>query len=91
MLFCLLVGCTVLDEAPSDEERQQSLEGCIDLLRHARIEDRTWSRPEVSGLSNPFDKSGQRAPHMSLRLFACLRGQSAVISSDHSNSLASMP
>jgi hypothetical protein len=32
---CLLVGCilTVLDEAPSDEERQQSLDGCIDLLK----------------------------------------------------------
>ena len=33
--LCLLVGCMlpVLDEAPSDEERQQSLNGCIDLLR----------------------------------------------------------
>jgi hypothetical protein len=33
--LCLLVGCmlTVLDEAPSDEERQRSLDGCIDLLR----------------------------------------------------------
>ena len=33
--LCLLVGCmlTVLDEAPSDEERQQSLDSCIDLLR----------------------------------------------------------
>ena len=32
---CLLVGCmlTVLDETRSDEERQQSLVGCIDLLR----------------------------------------------------------
>jgi hypothetical protein len=31
----LLVGCmlTVLDGAPSDEERQQSLDGCIDLLK----------------------------------------------------------
>jgi len=31
--LCLLVGCmlTVLDEAPIDEERQQSLDGCIDL------------------------------------------------------------
>jgi len=30
--LCLLVGCmlTVLDEAPSDEERRQSLDGCID-------------------------------------------------------------
>jgi hypothetical protein len=30
--LCLLVGCmlTVLDEAPSDEERQQSLDNCID-------------------------------------------------------------
>jgi hypothetical protein len=28
--FCLLVDCrvTVLDKAPSDEERQQSLDGC---------------------------------------------------------------
>jgi len=34
-VLCLLVGCmlTVLDEAPSDEERQQSLDGCIDLLK----------------------------------------------------------
>ena len=33
--LCLLVGCmlTVLDEAPSDEEREQSLESCIELLR----------------------------------------------------------
>jgi hypothetical protein len=33
--LCLLVGCmlTVLDEAPSDEERQQSLDNCIDLLK----------------------------------------------------------
>ena len=36
--LCLLVGCvlSVLDEAPSDEERQQSLDGCIDLLRCTR-------------------------------------------------------
>jgi hypothetical protein len=35
--LCLLVGCmlTVLDEAPSDEKRQQSLDGCIDLLKGA--------------------------------------------------------
>ena len=33
--LCMLVGCTlaVLDEAPSDEERQQSLDNCIDLLK----------------------------------------------------------
>jgi hypothetical protein len=33
--LCLLVDCTltVLDEAPSDEERQQSLDGCLDLPR----------------------------------------------------------
>jgi two-component system, NarL family, nitrate/nitrite response regulator NarL len=30
-------------------------------------------------------------PHMSLRLFACLRGQSAVTSLDQSNSFASIP
>jgi hypothetical protein len=31
----LWVGCmlTVLDEAPSDEARQQSLDNCIDLLK----------------------------------------------------------
>jgi hypothetical protein len=36
--LCLLVGCmlTVLDEAPSDGERQQSLDGCIDVLRCAK-------------------------------------------------------
>jgi hypothetical protein len=30
--LCLLVGCihTVLDQAPSNEERQQSLDNCID-------------------------------------------------------------
>jgi hypothetical protein len=35
--LCLLVGClfTVLDEAPSEEERQQSLDNCIDLLKRA--------------------------------------------------------
>ena len=33
--LCLLVGCmlTVLDEAPSDEERQQSLDNCVNLLK----------------------------------------------------------
>jgi hypothetical protein len=33
--LCLLVDCmlAVLDEAPSDEERQQSLDNCIDLLK----------------------------------------------------------
>jgi hypothetical protein len=33
--LCLLVGCmlAVLDGAPSDEERQQSLENCIDMLK----------------------------------------------------------
>jgi hypothetical protein len=33
--LCLLVDCmlTILDEAPSDEERQQSLDNCIDLLK----------------------------------------------------------
>jgi hypothetical protein len=33
--LCILVGCmlAVLDEAPSDEERQQSLDDCIDLLK----------------------------------------------------------
>jgi hypothetical protein len=33
--LCPLVGrmLTVLDEAPSDEERQQSLDSCIDLVR----------------------------------------------------------
>ena len=33
--LCVLVGSmlAVLDEAPSDEERQQSLDSCIDLLR----------------------------------------------------------
>jgi hypothetical protein len=33
--LCLLVGgiLTVLDEAPSDIERQQALDNCIDLLK----------------------------------------------------------
>jgi hypothetical protein len=32
---CMLVGCmlAVLDGAPSDDERQQSLDNCIDLLK----------------------------------------------------------
>jgi hypothetical protein len=36
--LCPWVGCmlTVLDEAPSEEERQQSLDGCIDLLKLKR-------------------------------------------------------
>jgi hypothetical protein len=37
--LCLLVGCmlTVLDEAPSDEERQRSLDGGIGLLRRTPV------------------------------------------------------
>jgi hypothetical protein len=37
--LCLLVGCmlTVLDEAPSDEERQQSLANCMDLLKGVSV------------------------------------------------------
>ena len=33
--LCILVGCmlAVVDEAPSGEERQQSLDNCIDLLK----------------------------------------------------------
>ena len=33
--LCMPVGCmlSVLDEAPSDEDRQQSLDNCIDLLK----------------------------------------------------------
>ena len=33
--LCLLVGCmlTVLNGVPSDEEREQSLDNCIDLLK----------------------------------------------------------
>jgi hypothetical protein len=34
---------TVLDKAPSDEERQQSLDACIDLLRCTK--DRLWHDP----------------------------------------------
>jgi hypothetical protein len=37
--LCLLVGCmlTVLGEAPGDEERQQSLDAFIDLLKCAPV------------------------------------------------------
>jgi hypothetical protein len=37
--LCLLVGCmlTVLDQAPSDNERQQSLDACIHLLKCAPV------------------------------------------------------
>jgi hypothetical protein len=38
-----------------------------------------------------FGKSGHRAPHISFKFFACLRGQSAVTSSLQSNNLAWMP
>ena len=38
-----------------------------------------------------FGKSGHLAPHWSFKFRACFRGQSAVISSDHVNSLASIP
>jgi hypothetical protein len=38
--LCLLVGCmlTILDEAPSDEERQQSLNSCIDMLKRVPVD-----------------------------------------------------
>jgi hypothetical protein len=37
--LCLLVGRihTVLDQAPSHEERQQSLDSCIDLLKAVSV------------------------------------------------------
>jgi hypothetical protein len=37
--LCLLVGCilTILDEAPSDEERQHLLDNFIDLLKRVPI------------------------------------------------------
>ena len=39
---CLLVGAmlTVLGEAPSDSERQQSLDGCMDLRMRAPVGSR---------------------------------------------------
>jgi hypothetical protein len=53
-----------------------------------------WRRKTstVHSLSHTtFDKSGHRAPHWSFKVFACLRGQSAVISSDQSNSFCVYP
>ena len=49
--LCLLVGCmlTVLDEAPSDEERQQSLDSCIGLLRCTLLDARRSSCSAVRG------------------------------------------
>jgi hypothetical protein len=49
-------------------------------------------QPDASRFCRPttFGRSGHRAPQMSFKFFACLRGQSADISSDHSNSLASI-
>jgi hypothetical protein len=50
--LCLLVGCmlTVLDGAPSDEERQQSLHGFIDLLKRVPVgSTRPPSEPEHEG------------------------------------------
>jgi hypothetical protein len=38
-----------------------------------------------------FGRSGHRPPHWSFKFRASFRGQSAVISSDQSNSFASMP
>jgi hypothetical protein len=59
--LCLSVGCmlTVLDEAPSDEERRQSLDGCIDLLK-ARC-------ARSFGASNdPFPKFNRRGTQIFL-------------------------
>jgi hypothetical protein len=44
--LCLLVGCmlTALDEAPSEEERQQSLDNCIELLKGVPVARRTKDR-----------------------------------------------
>jgi hypothetical protein len=49
--LCLLVGCmlTVLDEAPSDEERQQSLHNCIDLLKGFQSVRRTKDSHDSHG------------------------------------------
>jgi hypothetical protein len=38
-----------------------------------------------------FSQSWHRAPHCSFKFRACFRGQSAIISAEHSNSFASMP
>jgi hypothetical protein len=50
---------------------------------------RTWT--SRLGHHSTFGRSGQIAPHGSLSLRACLRGQSAVISSVHVNSFSSRP
>ena len=50
---------------------------------------REWDRGALSlqgdrGNHTTFERVGHRAPHISLRFIACLRGQSAVMSCDHS-------
>jgi hypothetical protein len=52
----------------------------------------TWgTAPASASAYSTFGKSGHLAPHWSFKFRACFRGQSAVISSDQSNSLALMP
>jgi hypothetical protein len=49
--LCILVGCmlAVLDEAPSDEERKQSLDNCINLLKGLPVGGRTKGRHDSGG------------------------------------------
>jgi hypothetical protein len=58
-----------------------------------RAQEPDWQQPRAPpvNLHTTFDKSGHHAPHISFKFIACLRGQSAVISSLQSNSLASIP
>jgi hypothetical protein len=47
---------TVLDEAPSDEERQQSLANCMDLLKGFRsvssTKGRLWHIPDIGPIAD---------------------------------------
>jgi hypothetical protein len=60
--LCLLVGCiqTVLDEAPSDEERQQSLDGCIDVLKRVPISCTKEARACVGSTTVGGDLASRR-------------------------------
>jgi len=58
--------------------------------RHEGISRRLAWFPPIRVHYTTFDKSGHLAPHGSCSLRATLRGQSAVISSDQSNSSATI-
>jgi hypothetical protein len=81
-----VMSCTDIKSGsadPSDENKAP------DTFRGFKFVTRV--RLHLEKLHNTFGKSGHRAPHWSLILCADFFGQSAVISSSQSTSLASRP